>query len=186
MSTRDSSWLREALATRDIEQVKANMAAAGERINDARSHVRSARRLADDDRTLAMSACHDAIRKSITAHMALAGFRPRGGEGAHRIVLADARDQLADVIEPTDLDEADDIRKDRGLAEYGDFASRQLTPSRIEVAAEVAERIVNAVGPRSRPRSRLGDEEPFDRRRRTTRHGTVWPVSWWPGPASIR
>ncbi len=145
MSTRDSSWLREALATRDIEQVKANMAAAGERINDARSHVRSARRLADDDRTLAMSACHDAIRKSITAHMALAGFRPRGGEGAHRIVLADARDQLADVIEPTDLDEADDIRKDRGLAEYGDFASRQLTPSRIEVAAEVAERIVNAV-----------------------------------------
>jgi hypothetical protein len=145
VSARDSSWLRDALATRDLEQVKPNMAAAGERINDARSHVRSARRLADDDRTLAMSACHDAIRKSITAHMAFAGVRPRGGEGAHRIVLAYARDQLADVVASEDLDEADDIRRDRGLAEYGDFASRQLTPSRIKAAADVAERVVNAV-----------------------------------------
>ena len=34
-----------------------------------------------------MAACHDAIRKALTAHMAAAGYRPRGGEGAHRIVL---------------------------------------------------------------------------------------------------
>jgi hypothetical protein len=145
VSPRNSSWLREALATRDIDRVTPNMAAAGERINDARNHVRSARRLTDDDRTLAMSACHDAIRKSITAHMAFAGFRPRGSEGAHRIVLAYARDQLADVITSEDLDDADDIRRDRGLAEYGDFASRQLTHSHIEASAAVAERIVNAV-----------------------------------------
>jgi hypothetical protein len=34
--------------------------------------ISSARALADDDRTLAVSACHDAIRKAITAHMASA------------------------------------------------------------------------------------------------------------------
>ena len=37
--------------------------------------------------TLAVSACHDAIRKAITAHLVASGLRPRGGDGAHRIVL---------------------------------------------------------------------------------------------------
>ncbi len=157
MNGRDTTWLREALATRDVERVTANMPAAGERLNDARRHIRSARRLADDDRTLAMAACHDAVRKAITAHMAAAGLRPRGGDGAHRLVLDYARHELADVVAEADLADADDIRKDRGLAEYGDFASRQLTPGHIEASADVAERIVNAVasalasGRRSKP-----------------------------------
>ena len=92
-----------------------------------------------------MSACHDAIRKAITAHMTAAGMRPRGGEGAHRVVLAYARHQLRDVIATSDLGEADDIRRDRALAEYGDFASRHLTPEHVRAAADAAERIVNAV-----------------------------------------
>ena len=71
--TPPGSWLTEAVVTRDIEPIASNMAAAGERLSDARRHVRSARRLADDDPTLGMSACHDAIRKAITAHMTAAG-----------------------------------------------------------------------------------------------------------------
>ena len=43
-------WLAEAMATRDLDRVQPNMAAAGERVNDARRHLRSARLLADDDR----------------------------------------------------------------------------------------------------------------------------------------
>jgi len=43
--------------------------------------------VAQDDTTLAIAACHDAIRKALTAHMAANGLRPRGGEGAHRILL---------------------------------------------------------------------------------------------------
>ena len=143
--TSPNAWLTEALATRDLERVAPNMAAAGDRVNDARRHVQSARRLGDDDPTLAMSACHDAIRKAITAHMAAAGLRPRSGEGAHRIVLEYARHQLGNVIAESDLDDADGIRRDRGLAEYGDFASRQLTPDHIRASASVAERIVNTV-----------------------------------------
>lgn len=100
-------WLTEALATRDLERVQPNMGAAGDRVNDARRHVRSARRLASDDPTLAIAACHDAIRKALTAHMAAAGLRPRSGEGAHRIVLNYARNCLAEVITGEDLTEAE-------------------------------------------------------------------------------
>lgn len=143
--TADATWLLEAIATRDLERVTANMAAAGDRVNDARRHVRSARVLADDDTPLAMAACHDAIRKSITAHMLANGLRPRGGEGAHRIALDYARAQLGDVINESDFEEAKEIRQDRSLAEYGDFPSRQLDGDHVRAAADVAERIVNAV-----------------------------------------
>ncbi len=141
----DRTWLSEAIATRDLERVTANMAAAGDRINDARRHVRSARTLADDDTPLAMAACHDAIRKVITAHMLANGLRPRGGEGAHRMVLEYARTQLGDVISDDDLEEAKEIRQDRALAEYGDFPTRQLDSNHVRAAAEIAEQIVNAV-----------------------------------------
>lgn len=155
--TPPDQWLTDALATRDVERVTVNMGAAGERVNDARRHVSSARRLADDDPTLAMSACHDAIRKGITAHMNAAGLRPRGGEGAHRVVLDYARHELADIIAAEDLVEADDIRRDRGLAEYGDFAHRQLTSDHVKSAAAVAERIVNSVV--NAPASALGQPQ---------------------------
>jgi hypothetical protein len=138
-------WLTEALATRDLERVQPNMGAAGDRVNDARRHVRSARLLASDDPTLAIAACHDAIRKALTARMAAAGLRPRSGEGAHRIVLHYARNCLADVITGEDLTEAEDIRRDRAIAEYGDFATRQLDADHIRTAAAAAERIVNAI-----------------------------------------
>lgn len=145
MSPPPGAWLPEALAIRDLDRVAPNMPAAGERVNDARRHIRSARLLAGDDPTLAMAACHDAIRKAIAAHMAAAGLRSRSGEGAHRIVLEYARHQLAAVVTPEDLTEAEDIRRDRALAEYGDFASRQFSAEHVRAAADVAERIVHAI-----------------------------------------
>ena len=142
---RGSGWLRDALATRDLERLKPNMGAAGERINEARRHVASARLLADSDVTLALAACHDAIRKAITAHMGASGYRARRGEGAHKIVLDYARHELAGIVAAEDLDDADRIRRDRALAEYGDFAARHVTTDHVQRAADVAERVVNAV-----------------------------------------
>ena len=101
--------------------------------------------LAEDDTTLAIAACHDAIRKALTGHMTAKGLRVRGTEGAHKRTLEYARSELAGCIDEDDLDEADELRKDRALAEYGDFAARQLTASHVLAAAEVAERIVAAV-----------------------------------------
>lgn len=121
------------------------MAAAGDRINDARRHIRSARVIAADDRTLALAACDDAIRKAITAHMAALGYRPRAGEGAHRIVIDYARHQLAGVLTADQISDADAIRRDRALAEYGDFASSHITTDHVRWAADLTEAIVNAV-----------------------------------------
>ncbi|WP_419554269.1 HEPN domain-containing protein [Candidatus Poriferisodalis sp.] len=140
-----SDWLAEAIATRRIERVKANMGAAGEHINDARRHVVSARKLAESDTTLAISACHDAIRKAVVGHMSANGLRVRGGEGAHRLTIDYARRELAGSISVSDLVDANEIRQDRALAEYGDFASRKLNATHVRAAADVAERIVNAV-----------------------------------------
>ena len=139
------AWLAEALATRDLERVQANMPASGARIGEARKHVRSAHFLAGDDPALAIAACHDAIRKAVTAHMLAAGLRPRGGEGAHRIVLAYARHVLGNVVAADDLTEAEGIRRDRALAEYGDYPSGQFSADHVNAAADVGERIINAV-----------------------------------------
>jgi len=139
-----SDWLTEAIATRDLERVAPNMGAAGERINDARRHIRSAEVLAEDDTTLAMAACHDAIRKALVAHMSAKGLRVRGGEGAHRTTIAYARHSELG-ISAEDLIAIDDIRRDRALAEYGDFASRQLKPEQVREAAEVAQRVVSLI-----------------------------------------
>lgn len=147
-------WLREALALRDLEPVAPNMAAAGERINDARRHIRSARTLAEDDITLAIAACHDSKRKAITAHMNANGYRPRGGDGAHRIVLAYARTQLATLIAASDIDDADELRRDRGIAEYDQFAHSKLQAIDVLAAADLAERVVNAVAKALATRSR--------------------------------
>ena len=138
-------WINEAIATGDIERIVKNMAAAGERINDARRHLKSARLLAKSDVTLAITACHDAIRKAITAHMTANGYRPRNGNGAHRIVLQYARSQLDAVITAADIDRADALRRDRATAEYGDFAASKLGASDVADATLAGDRIVNAV-----------------------------------------
>ncbi len=62
-----ADWLAEAITTGDVERVPANMGAAGEPINDAKRHAHSARSIAESDTTLAIAACHNAIRKAPTA-----------------------------------------------------------------------------------------------------------------------
>lgn len=143
--TERSRWLSEAITTWQVSEVPPNMAAAGERITDARQHVVSAQSLADSDPTLGMTACHDAIRKAITAHMEAAGLKPKDGDGAHRIVLEYAEHELVGDIEAEDLIEARRIRQDRGIAEYGQFARRQISAEQVRESAIVAECIVRAV-----------------------------------------
>ena len=80
-----------------------------------------------------MSACHDAIRKAITAHLAANGLRARSGDGAHRIINNYARHQLADVITTTDLDDADSIRRDRIVTAIAKTLAAQAKPTRNEI-----------------------------------------------------
>lgn len=146
MARRDPArWLTDAVATRDLDRIRPDRNAAGNRINDARSNVKAARAISAESPTLAMAGCHDAARKAITAHMVANGYRPKKGEGAHRIVIDYARAVLADVLTEEDLDGIDDLRSDRSEAEYGDFAQRRFDADHLAAAADLAERVVNAV-----------------------------------------
>jgi len=98
-----------------------------------------------DDPALAIAACHDAIRKTVTAYMVASGLRPRAGKGAHRIVLLYARHMLGNVVTEDDLTDAEGIRRDRTLAEYGDYPSTQFSAEHVNASADVAERIIKAV-----------------------------------------
>ncbi len=154
MPTDVAHWLAEAVTTRDLDRIAADMSAAGTRVNDARAVVKAARSITDVSPTLAIAGCHDASRKAITAHMVASGYRPRKGDGAHRIVLEYARVVLASVLIQDDLDALDGLRRDRADAEYGDFAQRRFDAEHLTAAADLAERVVNAVASALAGRSR--------------------------------
>lgn len=137
--------MAEALATGKLQRLRPSMAAAGEMINRARAHVRSAGLIAAADPTLAVSACHDAARQAISAHLRAAGYRVANEAGAHRLIVEYAETVLAGLISQKDVLALDDLRRDRHTAEYGDFASRSITAETANEAAVLATRVVNAV-----------------------------------------
>ena len=139
------AWIAEAITTGRLQRLQPSMAAAGDMVNRARTHIRSAEQIAATDPTLALSACHDAARQALSAHLRAAGCRVAAEPGAHRLVIEYARTALAAVITDTDLVALDDLRRDRNTAEYGDFAARNITPDRAQSSIELANRVVNAV-----------------------------------------
>ena len=89
---------------------------------------------------------------------------------ARPIISNSATLLLQNIIAADDLREADDIRRDRGLAEYGNFPGRQLTAKHIQTSADVAERIVNAVAKvLASPRQPAAIERVLTRRRENHR-----------------
>jgi hypothetical protein len=104
------AWLTQMLAEHRLSTVRPNMARSGDLINQARTHVASARTIASSDSTLALAACHDAIRKSLDAHAGAAGYRFENSPGAHRTAIEYGRQVLAHLIDPGDLDEANRLR----------------------------------------------------------------------------
>ena len=121
------------------------MSAAGEMINRARTHLRSADTIAAADPTLALSACHDAARQAIAAHMRASGYRASNEAGAHRFVIEYAEVVLAGIVSGDDAVALDHLRRDRHTAEYGDFASRTITEARAREALVLATKVVDSV-----------------------------------------
>src|SRR3546814_11508887 len=66
------------------------MAAAGARINEARATVKAVRKVQADAPSFAIAGCHDAARKSITAHIVATGYRPKKCTAPHRHVFESA------------------------------------------------------------------------------------------------
>lgn len=111
----EGSWTAEALATGRLQRLRPSMPAAGDLVNRARMHLRSAGLIADNDPTLAMSACHDAARQAISAHMRATGYRATAEAGAHRLVIEYASVVLAGVISEDDVVALDELRRDRHI-----------------------------------------------------------------------
>jgi len=79
--------MAEAVTTGRLQRLGPSMPAAGDMITRARTHIKSATLIASSDPTLSLSACHDAARQAVAAHMRAAGYRPANPMGAHRLVI---------------------------------------------------------------------------------------------------
>ena len=86
MAADANRWLSDAVTIRDIDRIRPDMAAAGTRINDARATTKAARKIA--------------------------GEAPSRGDGAHRIVIDDARVVLADILAAEELELREEIPRD--------------------------------------------------------------------------
>ena len=133
------------IAERRMSHVRPNMARSGDLITQARTHIDSARKIASTDSTLALAACHDAIRKALDAHAGAIGYRFENSPGAHRIAIDYGRQVLGGRLESNDLDEANRLRNRRHSAEYGEVPAGQIGPDEIEHFAALALRIVDVV-----------------------------------------
>lgn len=102
------------------------MGRSGDLVNQARIHVRSARALAALDSTLALAACHDAIRKALDAHAGASGCCFESSPGAHRAAIAYGRKVLGHLIDAGDLDDAERLRSRRHNAEYEEVPAAQI------------------------------------------------------------
>jgi HEPN domain-containing protein len=125
-----------------LERMVPNPQAVQEWIDDASRHLRSATRLADDDPRLAYAACHDAIRKALTALLAQRGLRPKGGEGGHVRIIEWGAVALAADVDGDILDALDLIRRQRHVAEYGELASQVIGSPEVVEAIRVADQVV--------------------------------------------
>ena len=140
-----SGWLANMVAERRISQVRPNMARSGDLVTQARTHIASAGKIASTDSTLALAACHDAIRKALDAHAGAMGYRFENSPGAHRTAIEYGREVLGGRLDSDDLDEANRLRNRRHSAEYGEAPAAQIGANEIEHFAAVAFRIVKVV-----------------------------------------
>ena len=106
-----SGWLANMIGERRMSQVRPNMARSGDLITQAHTHIASARKLASTDSTLALAACHDAIRKALDAHAGAMGYRFEDSPGAHRTAIEYGHEVLGGHLDSDDLDEANRLRK---------------------------------------------------------------------------
>lgn len=105
------------LRERDVEQVPPDSDLADLLMDDARRHLASATRLADDDPAGAFQMAYDAARKACSALLAVQGLRATS-RGGHIAVRDVARAQFGSGQRGRVLHDFDAIRRRRKDAEY--------------------------------------------------------------------
>jgi hypothetical protein len=109
--------LDELVAEGVIERVPPDPETAEAELNQARTHVESAAEIAESDPVAAFAIGYDAIRKSISAHMRVRGYRVTKGKGHHARIGAYAFAAL-DAVDVEHLEAFDELRQLRNQSEY--------------------------------------------------------------------
>jgi hypothetical protein len=140
------------LGARDLERVAASAEHAAELIGQARKHMASAQRIADDDPAGAFQLLYDAARKALCAILENQGLRPTS-RGGHIAVLDAVSAQLdppmGKVLRPFDR-----LRRRRNDAEYPRQDSSGLETAdvlrdipKIEDILDLAAHVVDQMSP---------------------------------------
>ncbi|MGH3168728.1 MAG: hypothetical protein ACRDN0_22965 [Trebonia sp.] len=136
------------LGSRDLERVPARAEHAAELIGQARKHVASAQRIADDDPAGAFQLLYDAARKALCAILENQGLRPTS-RGGHIAILEAVSAQfdppMGKVLRPFDR-----LRRRRNEAEYPRQDTLGLMPAdvlrdipKIEEILDLATRVID-------------------------------------------
>lgn len=137
-----TTTVAQLLSEGRLERVTADVAAAWERVNEAKRHLQSSAALATSDESLAYVALYDAARKAVTAHMQANGYRATNRVGTHQAVVLYAEATLAQGVAGPDVAAFDRMRRVRNRSEYG----HQVIGAQVLAADLVhAEAIVAAV-----------------------------------------
>lgn len=134
--------IAELLKQGRLQQVQPDPDRARALISEAKTHLKSARAIADSDPDGAYSMLYDASRKAVTALMTEQGYRATNRPGAHMAIVAFAEEALAGTKHFESVSNFDRMRRKRNASQYD-----AATPTALEVEADLkhAKRIVVAV-----------------------------------------
>ncbi len=114
--------IEDLISRGHLEQVPAHEGEAAHLLTTARTHLRTARTVADDDPEIAYDALYGAARKALTALLIHQGLRPTRA-GGHEAVIEAAVAQLVpplgEVLRPYRR-----LRRRRGQADYAGSEDR--------------------------------------------------------------
>ncbi len=125
-----------------IRRVAPDPETASTEIDIARRHIASAEKIMAEDLTLAFTALYDAMRKAISAHMRVHGYRVARGPGAHWNTGAYALAALDHLDIGSHLDQFDALRDVRNQSEY---EALQVDFEEVREALEHVRAIVEAI-----------------------------------------
>jgi len=113
-----------------LQRIPASREHAADLILVARQHVLSAREILDNDLEGAYGLVYDAIRKGMTAYLAIQGLRPTQS-GGHVVLTEAARAQLVPPLANL-VNTFDRLRRQRNLVEYPPVGHEELTVAEVD------------------------------------------------------
>lgn len=134
----------ELVKAKQLEKVAPDAETAQVELEQAKTNLKTARKIVKENPVLAYTALYDAVRLSIQAHMRAHGLRPKPGGGGHMKTMSYAEAVLNAPPSPQadiDLEEVlDRMRLTRNRLEYeGGFIGEEQVQSDLEEALVIVE-----------------------------------------------